>query len=286
VAVRGRAFMPFAVLIVAITAVACSSADGSGDTDGGTTVVPTPSIVVPTTPPVLKAAADCKKSAVPLLPEAEVDGVQLEVSTDPSLTSLLLKNTGSLSVIVIPDASFTTRLLAAPYASPTDEASKAALSATVTAGNTDADRGLPSYLPKSQVIVLPPQWAVCGLTDDVRRTAGVRYLRDKKSSAEYAVAKGLADQLVPQLDVKKVRPTLNRCTKATLQVVKERKDLLGVELYAEILGRDSACRDSYKALLGNDERATQRTDTAVLNLLERTGRLLENSRLFEAHAES
>ena len=87
-----------------------------------------------------------------------------------------------------------------------------------------------------------------------------------------------------QFAANKVRPTLNRCAKDTLQVLKERKDLQGVELYAEVLSMDSGCRAGYKALLGNDERATQRTDTAVLNLLERTARLLETSKLFEALA--
>ncbi|MEU4293477.1 hypothetical protein AB0E63_35095 [Kribbella sp. NPDC026596] len=271
--------------MVVVTAVACSSAEGAGDGDGGTTVVPTPSIVIPKTQPALKPATDCSKSTEPLQPESDVDGVQLDISTDPSLTSLLVKNTGSLSVLVTPDSGFTTRLVAAPYASPKDEASKAALAATAGTGSTDVDRGLPAYLPKSQVFVVPPQWAVCGLTDDVRRTAAVRYLRDKRSSAEYFVAKGLADQLLPQFDAKTVSPTLQRCTKATLEMLKVRKDLLGVELYAEILDAKSTCRAGYKALLGNDERAAQRTGTAVLNLLERTARLLETSKLYEALAQ-
>lgn len=280
--IRRRALVPLAVLIVSLTTAACSNADG--DAGDSSTVVPTPSIVVPTEQPVLKPATDCSKSTVQLAPETDVDGVQLEISTDPSLTSLLLKNTGSLSVLVVPDSNFTTRLIAAPYASPKDDASKAALGATAATGNTDVDRGLPAYVPRSQVFVVPPQWAVCGLTDDLRRTAAVRYLRDKRSSAEYFVTKGLADQLMSQFAAPKVRPTLDRCAKGTLQVLKERKDLLGVELYAEILGTDSTCRAGYKALLGNDERATQRTDTAVLNLLERTARLLETSKLFEALA--
>ena len=85
--------------MVVVTAVACSSAEGAGDGDGGTTVVPTPSIVIPKTQPALKPATDCSKSTEPLQPESDVDGVQLDISTDPSLTSLLVKNTGSLSVL-------------------------------------------------------------------------------------------------------------------------------------------------------------------------------------------
>jgi hypothetical protein len=282
VAMRNRVLAPFAVLIAMVAVAGCSSAEG--DSGDGTTVT-TPEIVIPTTPVVLKPAADCSKSTVPLDPVSEMDGVRLDASTDPTRTSLLLTNTGSLSVIVVPDASFASRLVAAPYANPTDRASKAALTAVTHSGPLGPDRGLPPYVPSTQVFIVPPQWAVCALTDDVREAAGVRYLRDKVSSAEYFVAKGLADQLLPQFDAKTVSPTLQRCTKATLEMLKVRKDLLGVELYAEILDAKSTCRAGYKALLGNDERAAQRTGTAVLNLLERTARLLETSKLYEALAQ-
>jgi hypothetical protein len=48
----------------------------------------------------------------------------LEASTDDTGTSLLLKNTGSLSVLVIPDAGWTTRVTTAPHANPTDPSSR------------------------------------------------------------------------------------------------------------------------------------------------------------------
>ena len=283
VAMRNRVLAPFAVLIAMVAVAGCSSAEG--DSGDGTTVT-TPEIVIPTTPAVLKPAADCSKSTVPLDPVSEMDGVRLDASTDPTRTSLLLTNTGSLSVIVVPDASFASRLVAAPYANPTDRASKAALTAVTHSGPLGPDRGLPPYVPSTQVFIVPPQWAVCALTDDVREAAGVRYLRDKVSSAEYFVAKGLADQLVSKFESKKTGPTLIRCVKNTLQLLRAHPDLADVELYAEILGAESTCRAGYKTLLGQDERAAERTGTTVLNLLERTPRLLETTRLFQALARA
>ena len=119
---------------------------------------------------------------------------------------------------------------------------------------------------------MPPQWAVCALTDDVRAgPPAVRYLRDKVSSAEYFVAKGLADQLLSRFAVEQGQSDADHGARRPLcRVLKAHPDLADVELYAEILGAESTCRAGYKALLGNDERATERTGTAVLNLLERT----------------
>ena len=284
-AVRGRALMPFAVLIATLAVAGCSSTDGADSGDG--TTVGTPSILIPRTPTaVLKPATDCLQSTEPLEPESQMDGVRLDASTDPTHTSLLLKNTGSLSVIVVPDAGFASRLVTAPYANPTDQASKAALNAVTNSGPLGPDRGLPAYVPATQVFIVPPQWAVCALTDDIREAAGVRYLRDKVSSAEYFVAKGLADQLLSRFQSNKARPTLIRCVKNTLQLLRAQPDLADVELYAEILGAESTCRAGYKELLGHDERATERTGTTVLNMLERTPRLLETTRLFEALAHA
>jgi len=281
-AVRSRALVSSAVLILAVAG--CTSEEGADTADGGTTIVPTPSIIIPTTQPALKAAADCSKSDQPLPPESEMDGVELQASTDPTRTSLLLKNTGSLSVIVVPDESFTSRLVAAPSVNPTDQASKSALTAVSSSGSLGSNLELPAYIPKSQVFIVPPQWAVCALTDDVHRAAGARYLRDQASSAEYFVAKGLADQLLTRINPDKAKPTLISCAKSTSLLLKEHPELRGVQLYAEILGAESDCRASYKALLGNDERATQRTGSAVLDQLERTPQLLENTKLFEAAA--
>jgi len=281
VAVRSRALTPIGALIVALAAAGCSSAEGASS---GTDAVSTPSIVVPRTQPVLKPATDCSASKEPLPAASDADGVRLDLSTDPSHSSLLLKNTGSLTVVVMPDAELTTRLIAAPYANPTDEASRAALVAVNNSGGLDSSPELPAYVPGRQIVILPPLWAVCALTDNVSETASVRYLRHKTSSAEYFIAKGLADQLLSRFRPTKARAVLTTCVVATRELLKGSPDLPDVELYAQILGSDTLCRSAYKGLLGGNEQATQQTATTVLNGLERAPRLLANTQLFEAFA--
>lgn len=280
-----RALAPIAVLIVAVVAAGCSSAEGADYSGIDTTGVPTPSIIVPSTSAKDKPATDCSKSTKELAPQSEMEGVRLTASTDPTGTSLLLQNTGSLAVIVVPDANFRSRLVAAPYANPTDEPSKSALIATSASRSLSTIREVPAYVPTAQMVLLPPQWAICALTDSLGETASVRYLRDKMASAEYFVTKGLAGQLLPKLSPNQIKPALVTCAKATLNLMKGSPDLPDVELYAEILGPELTCRPRYKALLGDDERATQRLGTTVLNQLERSPRLLGNSRIFEATAQ-
>jgi hypothetical protein len=281
VAVRGWGLVSCAVLVLGLTA-GCSSAEGSADDE--TTTISTPEIVLPTTPQVLEAAADCSKSTVELAPEAVAEGVELTLSTDPSRTSLLVKNTGSLSVLILPDAKFVTRLVAAPYASPADQSSRVALVAVNGSGVLRSVRGLPPYLPTSQIVVLPPQWAVCALTDTLDEVAGVRYLRDKASSAEYFVTNALADRLIPQVDADKARPGLIRCARDTLVLLTSQPNLPDIELYAEVLGTRSSCYGRVKGLLGSNERAAQQLTTAALNELERASRLLANTRLYDVVA--
>jgi hypothetical protein len=276
--VLGRAWVITAVLVVVAAAAGCAGEEEAP--------VGEPSLIVTPTSSPLEPATDCLGSDIELGPVAGMDGVRLEASTDETGTSLLLKNTGSLSVLVIPDAYWRTRLTEAPHANPTDAASTAALAAVARAGGLTAVTQLPARIPLTQVFIVPPQWAVCGLTDDVREVASVRYLRDKTTSAEYFVAKSLADQLVSRATPasQKTGQTLLSCAKGTQRLLKERIELRDIELYAELLQTETACRSSVKTLLSNDERATQRTSSRILNLLERAPRLLENTKLFLALA--
>ncbi len=278
VVMHGRVLGIAAVVMAVLAAAGCGS-------ESEVPVGEPPPIVTPTYSP-LQPATDCSGSDVPLGTVAGMDGVRLEASTDETGTSLLLTNTGSLSVLVVPDAYWRTRLTEAPHANPTDAASKAALAAVIRAGGLSGVTELPARIPMTQVFIVPPQWAVCGLTDDVREVASVRYLRDKTTSAEYFVAKSLADQLVSRVTPpsQKTTQTLLSCAKGTQRLLKERIELRDIELYAELLETETACRSSVKTLLSNDERATQRTSSRILNLLERSPRLLENTKLFLALA--
>jgi len=71
----------------------CTSAEGSS---GASPVTETPSIVLPRTTGPVKPAADCAHSTEQLPAEAQADGVALSATTDPTRTSLLLKNIGGL----------------------------------------------------------------------------------------------------------------------------------------------------------------------------------------------
>ncbi len=273
--------MPCALsLLSLVLGAGCSVAEGSSTPP---TVEPTPSIVVPSSPAALKPATDCVGSTVPLPAESESSGVQLTLSTDPSRTSLLLKNTGSLSVVVIPDANFSSRLVGAPYANPRDQASRAALIAVNNGRAKVPD--IPNYIPVTQVITIPPQWALCALTDNVKETASVRYRQDRLSSAEYFVTKALADQLVVRSSADKVGPALVRCARNTLSVFETYPERSDIELYVEILGPRSACRSGYKALLRGDSGAADQLEATVIGRLGGAPRLVANSQLFTVTAQ-
>lgn len=281
-AVRSQAFLLCAALAAGLVVSGCSAANGS---DTPTTELPTPSIVVPKSPGALKAATTCAQSTQPLPTEAGADGVELTASTDPSRTSLLLKNTGSLTVVVVPDAEFSSRLTVASYANPKDAASRAALIAVNNSGGETAP-GIPQYAPKGQVITLPPHWAICALTDNVQEIASVRYVQDRVSSAKYFVAKAVADQLLRKISSKRSGPTLIRCARDTATTVATNTTLPDIELYVEIVGPRSACRAGYQALLHGDDRAAGQLGATVLNQLGSAPRLLPNSALLSTTAGS
>lgn len=277
-AVRSRAFLLGVVLLAMAGSAGCSA---STDTAAPPSAPP---IVLSPTAGAVKPATNCAKSTEPLDPAADTDGVVLSVSTDPSRTSLLLKNTGSMTVVVVPDASFATRLIAAPYANPKDAASRVALIAVNSGGAVVP--GIPAFVPKTQTITLPPQWAVCALSDDVKETASVRYLQSEAASAEYFVTKALADQLLLKMSMDRSRSTLIRCARTTTTVLGTHPGVPDIELYVAILGPRSACRAGYTALLNGDDRAAGQLGAAVLNQLGSAPRLLPDSPLFGISASS
>ncbi|MFI7063105.1 hypothetical protein ACIBL3_19135 [Kribbella sp. NPDC050124] len=274
--VRALGFVAALIMVLAVA--------GCGQEEEPTSAEPLP-IAVPTFS-TLKPAVDCAGSDLKLPAVAGDEGVLLEASTDDSGTSLLLKNTGNLSVLVVPDADWSTRVTSAPTANPTDAASKAALIAVTRAGGLQSVHELPVGIPLSQVFIVPPQWAVCGLTDDAGKVAGLRFLREKSTSAEYFLVKALADQAYAgsKPSAQKLNRTLLTCARGTQQLLKEHPDLPDIELYAQVLDRESDCRTSFKSVLSLNERTTQQTVTRLLNLLERSPRLLENTTLHQAFA--
>ncbi|MGW7681018.1 hypothetical protein ACWGID_09790 [Kribbella sp. NPDC054772] len=272
--------MPSAVGLALVAVAACSTAEGSG---GTTTVSPNPSILGPRTQAPVKAVADCAHSDVHLPAVSDTDGVELTVSTDASRTSLLVKNTGNLTVVVIPDANFDSRLAPSPYANPTDEASHGALAA-VNGAEAGSMPQIPSFVPAGQVIKVPPEWSICSLTDNPREVASIRYLQDRTSSAEYILTKGLAEQLLVKQTPARTGPTLDRCAKDTSNVIKIHPEMSDIELYAEILGPRSSCRAAYKGLLSAGGQAADQFATTVLNRLASGPQLAPNSDLLTTTA--
>ena len=269
--------------VVLLAVAGCTSAEGSS---GSSPVTETPSIVLPRTTGPVKAATDCAHSTEQLPPEAQADGVALAATTDPTRTSLLLKNIGGLTAIIMPDAGFTSRLIAAPTGNPTDLASRAALIAVNNSGGLAGVLDIPVFMPKSQVIVVPPEWAVCVLSDSLKEFASARYLQDKSTTAQYFLSKALADQVLGKNSIARTQPTLIRCAKSTADVVKGKPTLSDIEQYVEILAPGSPCRNSYQALLHSDRDAADQLATAVLSELQATPRLKPNSDLLITTARS
>ncbi|MET7280143.1 hypothetical protein ABZS29_18050 [Kribbella sp. NPDC005582] len=276
-----------ALVILALGAAGCSSAVGSEYV--GEDVPPTPTQEPATTSKkpttARKAAVDCTQSTRRLPAATAADGVRLEAATDATRTTLLLKNTGNLAVIVVPDAEWNTRVLPAPFASPTDIAAKTAQAAVAGSGILSPQIKLPGNVPSSQALIVPPGWAVCGLTDDAGELAGLRYLREKTASAEYFVLKALADQAVAVKTppAKTFAAGLLRCGKATRLLLKERVDLEDIEFYAELLRTGSPCQLAFESLLPSEATA-ERAMAQALSRLERVPHLLENTPLYEAQA--
>jgi len=80
--------------------------------------------------------------------------------------------------------------------------------------------------------------------------------------------------------------TLATCAKGALQLLQQDPGLQGLDLYTRVIGTESACRSSYKTLLGNDEEAAQKMESRTLHLLEKSPTLLENSKIFVALAHA
>ena len=274
----------FGAVLLAMPAVAaCTSAEGSS---GSGPVTGTPAIVLPRSTGPAKPATDCAHSTEQLPPEAQADGVALTATTDPTRTSLLLKNIGALTVIVMPDAGLTSRLISAPAGNPTDLPSRAALIAVNNSGGLAGVAKIPAFMPRSQVIVVPPGWGVCVLSDSLDESASARYLQDKPTTAEYFLTKALADQLLGQNSIARTQPTLIRCAKSTVDVVKGKPSLSDIEQYVEILGAGSPCRNSYRALLHSGQDTADQVTTAALRELQASPRLRAGSDLLVTTARS
>jgi len=231
------------------------------------------------------APATCEGSDEQLPNADDLRGVSLARYTDPTGTSLLLTNNGTLSVVIVPPPDGSTTLATAPYANPTDPASVVALEAVAAAANPNAVPGIPAGVPFDQVYFVPPGWSVCGTTGDTAVAASVRYLRDKVSSATYFTTKALAEPIIQYVTPGALRrsQTLIACARSVTELLSTRPDLDDINLYMGVIKGQTSCRSSYATLLGDSAKA-DKTESRALTWLERIPKLLEDSKLVFALA--
>jgi hypothetical protein len=235
------------------------------------------------TPAAPRAASDCSSATTPASQSGAAPGVSASTTTDVTGTSLLLKNTGQLTLVVIPVG--TTRLQRAPEANPGDLASQLALDALASTFVPSAVPGLPDGVPMDQVFVVPPDWAVCALTGQLGTFARVQFLSDKASTAKYALVKKLSDDAVSMLTPPRLKnqQAFLACARGMDTLLIDRPELNGFDLYATAVRSGTACQSSYTALLGSsDPQAAQRTESRLLVLLKKSPTLIENTRLLTA----
>lgn len=243
--------------------VGATSACGSGPPpDSGPS--PETSSQAPSAPPPPKIPTDCAGSSVALQPAPTPPGVSLELSTDPTGSSLLVRNTGDLTVLMAAGDQ-STLLLTAPHANTTDAASIAALNAVANDGVT---RTVDGAAPGA-VFVVPPQFAVCALSSAGGPPA-VRYQQDRAASASYVVAKSLHERL----DALAVPPGQRRAA-SLIACARTAEDLTALTepgddaaLYASLLSGGSSCRQAYRQLFVAEAQASRFERTLLTTLNE------------------
>ena len=223
---------------------------------------------------------DCRGSTTAVAPTVTgLPSGTYRVWTDPTRTSLLLKNTGLLTLIVVP-GDYGTALSTAPYDNPTDDTSVNVLRAMI-ATNLPAHDAVVSTLvrveglPENQVFVVPPQWTVCALGDRV----GVRILRDKAASSEYFVLQALAARLAragTPPGVSRLR-TLTTCATGTLDFLNQHPQVETPTWYEAVIGTGTSCYKSYRIFFPAEEEAAK-AEASLLGTLERAPALVEDTR--------
>ena len=271
--------------VVALGVAGCGSNDESGDSSSTDSNSGDSYPTTPATQPQ-SAATTCESADVTLPDATAVEGVTFTLTTDPTGTSLLMKNSGPLTAVVVPDISGPSRLSQAPYANPSDAASEAALFAVARSGFAARVPGLSAGVPADQVYVVPPDWAVCVLSGRLGIPARARFLQDKEASLQYRTTRFLAGELQGFLTPESLKNgnTLLACARGAADVLQGHPDLQGFDLYAAVVGDGSACRTAYKLVVGEDEVAARGIQSRILTALERSPALHDTTQFVLAIA--
>ena len=263
-------------LSVAVAAALLSACGSAPPEDPG------PAVPDPGTPVRAAPATDCSGSTSPVAVSAALADL-VQAKTDPTGTSLLVTNVGLVSLIVVPDSSGSTRLQSTPFLAPTDEADRLTFEALLHSNVFAYDPDIPPGVPRDQVYVVPPGYSVCGTTGTLAAPAGVQVRSDRLASAAWRLGHALADRLIGLLTPAFVRRSdaVKACVSDALGILHGQPDLSDLTLYTSALGTATTCYRSVSWLFeqaGQAPSEAQQTRTAVVDVLERLPKLIDDAR--------
>jgi len=282
---RGRGVLAAgtATLVVVCLMTSCTSSSRSNENGGSPTSAPAtdsgpPTEITITPSPADTVASDCSAASTPV----PVTGVlPLGAFTDSTRTALLVKNTGLLTLLIVPGNTAST-LDAASYADPTDLPDTLALDAVAHADLPSNDPYWPPTVPLDQVYIVPPQWAVCALVPTAGEDARINASEDKFASAAYFTAQKLAlsaqDYLTLTPDVLKQGQAFITCAQGTVSLLDQNKDENEDQLYSSAIETGSACHTGYQTLFADDETDLPKASDEAIDLLDKTPKLIEDEK--------
>jgi hypothetical protein len=261
-----------ATVILVGTVSACGPSNSSSSVSQSASEYSPPSV----------AATDCSQSNVPVAVPSTIPTGTISAETDNTRTSLLIKNTGDQTLLVIPQQE--TSLQQTPSVNPTDAVDLAALKAVTQVPFLGADNNIPAGTQLSTIFIVPPQYGVCGTVAEIGEYADVSVERDKEASAMWFVAHAVAKSLYEKIttggdeDVQ----ALTTCASDTASLTSKYPDLSDVDLYATVMQAGASCYKSYEAVFEEKEEIVKAEEDAtktredVLDLLDRAPDLLES----------
>jgi hypothetical protein len=231
------------------------------------------------------AAIDCSQSAIKLITPPTIPSGSILAETDSTRTSLLIKNTGDQTVLVIPRQN--TALQPTPDINPQDFVDSTALKALSESTFLETDPNLPLGTPLNSVYIVPPGYGVCGTVPEVGEYPYVTIQQDRVASATWfvlhAVAQSLSDRLRENtFEGSETIQAMATCANGTASLASSRPDLASADLYANVMQTSAGCYKSYKAVFENSEEAQTAVEDAsktredVVSLLDRAPDLLKD----------
>src|SRR5215470_8250702 len=198
-----------------------------------------PSLSLPPPSPTnssLTAATDCSQPNTDVPTSSAFPPDTYSAKTDSTRTSLLIQNTGPLTLFVTAEEN--TVLQPTPDINPTDPADNLALKALV-----GSDVFQPYYsagYTAPGVYVLPPGYGVCGTVPYIYQIAKVTIWRDRDASAAWFATHSLTQALYGRLESIKLNndktvQAMVTCANGTVSVASSNPDWSDADLYANVM---------------------------------------------------